>query len=97
VPYLFDDAQKNHQRASETELLELLCGREAYDSDGIATSDELWFHYHHDPGEKFAASRVKLTPFVWAQLAVQKVMVIVFFRSTTRIASEALPKARKFK
>jgi hypothetical protein len=44
----------------------------------------------------FAASRQKVTPFGRTQIAVQKVMVTVFFTSTTLIVSEALPKVRKF-
>jgi transposase len=61
VPHLLDDAQKNHQRASAIELLVLLrgLGREAYDFDGIATSDESWFYYHWEPREMFTASREK--------------------------------------
>jgi hypothetical protein len=59
VPDLFDDAQKNHRRASVIALLELLRGREAYDFDGIATDDESWFHYHYKSREKFAVSQEK--------------------------------------
>jgi hypothetical protein len=95
MPHLLDDAQKNHRRAPAIELLELLRGRKAYDFDGIATGDESWSHCHYEPLEMFAASRNKLTPFVRTQLAVQKVMITVFFTSTL-IGSEALPKGRKF-
>jgi hypothetical protein len=96
VPHLFDDAQKNHRRASAIELLELLPSREVYDFDGIATGDGSWFHCHYESREKFAASRENVTPFVRTQPAVQKVLTIVFFLSTTLIVSEALPTGRKF-
>jgi hypothetical protein len=36
-----------------------------------------------------------VTFFVRTQLGVQKVLIIVFFTSTTLIVSEALPKGRK--
>jgi hypothetical protein len=39
------------------ELLELL--REASDFKGIATGNESWFHYHYEPRETFASSRLK--------------------------------------
>jgi hypothetical protein len=96
VPQLLDDARTNHRRASAIELLELLRGRKAYNFNGIATGDESWFHYHYEQGEMFAASREKRTPFVRTQLEVQKVMITVFFTSTTLIVSEALPNGGKF-
>jgi hypothetical protein len=74
----------------------LLRGRQAYDFDGIATGNELWFCYHYKSREMFAASREKVTPFVQTQLKVEKVVVTVFCTSTTLIISEGLPKGRKF-
>jgi hypothetical protein len=44
----------------------------------------------------FAVSREKVIPFVQTQPGVQKVLITVFFISTTLIGSEALPKGRKF-
>jgi hypothetical protein len=72
VPHLLDDAQKNHPRASEIELVELLRGRKADDFDGIATGDESWFHYHHEPRETHTASREEAIAVVRTQLAVQR-------------------------
>jgi hypothetical protein len=95
VAYLLDEAQKNHRRASAIELLKLLRGREAYDFDAIATGDESLFHYHSEPRKMFAAPREKVTPFVRTQLGVQKVMIAVFFTSTTPIVNEVLLKGRK--
>jgi hypothetical protein len=78
------------------ELVELLRGREAYDFDGIATGDESWLHHHYELREMFAASREKVTPFIRTQVGVQKVLITVFFTSTTLIVNEALPKGKKF-
>jgi hypothetical protein len=44
----------------------------------------------------FTVSREKVTSFVRTEPAVQKVMITVFFTSTTLIVSEALPKGKKF-
>jgi hypothetical protein len=93
---LLDDVQKNHRPASAIELLKLLWGREVYDFDGIATGNESWFQYDYELREMFAAWRDKVTPFVWTRLMVQKVMITVFFTSTTLIVIEALLKSRKF-
>jgi hypothetical protein len=57
VSHLLDDTQKNHQRASAIEPLELLPEREASDFHGIATGDELWFQHHYEAREMLAASQ----------------------------------------
>jgi hypothetical protein len=93
---LLDDAQKNHRCASLIALLELLQGRKTYYFDHISINDESWFHYHYEPREMCAASRETVTPLVRTQLGVQKVMITVFFTSTTLIISETVPEGRKF-
>jgi histone-lysine N-methyltransferase SETMAR len=51
--------------------------------------------YQYEPCEMSAASREKVTPCVRVQSGVQKVVVTVFFTSTTLTVSETLPLSRK--
>jgi hypothetical protein len=95
VPHLLDDAQKNHHHIGNRAAW-IVAGTETHDFDRIPTGDESWFHYRYRPREMLTVSREKVTSFVRTEPAVQKVMITVFFTSTTPIVSEALLKGKKF-